>query len=173
MKIVGISGNPYPNSTNLKVLKKIGSELTILGHSFDVIYEVKELPLFNPQTEFQERYEIVNQMRNKIKAADFLIIVSPEYMGGVPAILKNALEWMLSEATLMQKPVAFVIHSPIGKHAVEALNRHLSIMGAELKDEWQLLISYNKRRQRDDGWFKDEAINEQVKTFIQNINSKP
>ncbi|WP_414044381.1 NADPH-dependent FMN reductase [Macrococcus animalis] len=171
MKIVGISGNPYANSTNLKVLEKVGAELESQGHTFEVIHEVKDLPLFNPQTEYQEHYDIVNQMRAKVKEADFLVIVSPEYMGGVPAILKNALEWMLSEATLMQKPTAFVIHSPIGKHAVEALNRHLSIMGATLKEEWQLLISYNKRIERKDGWFQDDSVNDQLKAFIQNVST--
>lgn len=170
MKIVGISGNPYENSTNLKVLEKIGQELEVKGHTFEVIHEIKELPLFNPQTEYQEYYSVVNQMREKVKNADFLVIVSPEYMGGVPAILKNALEWMLSESTLMQKPTAFVIHSPIGKYAMEALNRHLSIMGATLTDEWQLLISYNKRIEREDGWFQDETINDEVKTLIQSIS---
>lgn len=171
MKIVGISGNPYENSTNLKVLEKIGSELKAKGHLFEVINEIKDLPLFNPQTEYQEYYPIVNQMREKVKDADFLIIVSPEYMGGVPSILKNALEWMLSESTLMQKPTAFIIHSPIGKYAMEALNRHLNIMGATLKEEWQLLISYNKRIEREDGWFQDEVVNKQVKSFIQSISN--
>lgn len=170
MKIAGISGNPYAASTNLKVLEKIGAELVNNGHTFEVIHEVKDLPLFNPQTAYQNHYEIVNQMRNKINAADFVVIVSPEYMGGVPAILKNALEWMLSEATLMHKPVAFVIHSPIGTHAVEALNRHLRIMGADLNEEWQLLISYNKRIERADGWFQDETVNDQLKALIKHVS---
>lgn len=170
MKIVGISGNPYPRSTNLGVLEKIGGELEKAGHTFEVIHSIKDLPLFNPQTEYQEYYEVVNQMREQIKAADFVVIVSPEYMGGVPAILKNALEWMLSEATLMQKPVAYVIHSPHGRLAYEALNTHLKISGAITQDTLKLLISYNKRLQKEDGWFEDEVINKQLKALIQNIS---
>lgn len=170
MKIVGLSGNPYINATNLKILEKIGEELKLLGHEFEVIHAIKDFPLFNPQAEYQERYDIVNHTRDNIKDADFVVITTPEYIGGVPAILKNALEWMLSESTLIQKPVAYIVHSPIGDYAFEALHRHLNIMGANLKNEWKLLISYDKRTQKKDGWFEDEDVNRQFKAFIKNID---
>lgn len=90
MKIVGLSGNPYSNATNLKVLEKISNELKLSGHEFEIIHAIKDFPLFNPQKEYQEKYDIVNYTCDNIK---------------------SALEWMLSESTIIQKPVVYIVSS--------------------------------------------------------------
>jgi NAD(P)H-dependent FMN reductase len=62
-------------------------------------------PLFEERLPFQESpSEAVLDFSSKIKAADGIIIVTPEYNGGFPASLKNAIDLLTAE--WRRKPVA-------------------------------------------------------------------
>lgn len=56
----------------------------------------------------------VTAMGDAIRAADGLIIVSPEYNYSVPGVLKNAIDWLsrLPEQPFKQKPVLIQSASP-------------------------------------------------------------
>lgn len=58
---------------------------------------------------------------NRVKAAEGVLIVTPEYNHGPPAVLKNALDWVGRE--WLDKPVAFVSYGSTagGARAVEQL----------------------------------------------------
>jgi len=64
-------------------------------------------PLFNERLKYLESPtpEIID-FAEKIKSADGVIIIAPEYNGGYPASLKNAVDLLTSE--WRRKPVAFV-----------------------------------------------------------------
>ncbi len=64
-----------------------------------------ELPHFNPDLESKE-LPVVTRFREAIKAADGLILSSPEYAHGVPGSLKNALDWLVGGSEMVGKPVA-------------------------------------------------------------------
>jgi len=64
-------------------------------------------PLFNERLKFMESPSAdVIDFSEKIKSADGVIIISPEYNGGSPASLKNAIDLLTDE--WYRKPVAFV-----------------------------------------------------------------
>jgi chromate reductase len=53
-----------------------------------------ELPLYNGDLEQDGRYpEPVEAWRERIRAADGLLIASPEYNHGLTGVLKNAIDW--------------------------------------------------------------------------------
>jgi NAD(P)H-dependent FMN reductase len=84
---------------NLLGEMKIGVEiLDLLKYNF---------PLFNERLKYQESptREMID-FAEKIKSADGVIIICPEYNGGYPASLKNAVDLLTSE--WHRKPVAFV-----------------------------------------------------------------
>ena len=64
-------------------------------------------PLFNERLKFQESPspEMID-FSDKIKSADGVIIITPEYNGGYPASLKNAIDLLTDE--WRRKPVVFV-----------------------------------------------------------------
>lgn len=64
-------------------------------------------PLFNERLKFQESPspEMI-EFADKIRSADGVIIISPEYNGGPPASLKNAIDLLTDE--WRHKPVGFV-----------------------------------------------------------------
>jgi NAD(P)H-dependent FMN reductase len=64
-----------------------------------------DFPLFNERLGFQEfPLPAVIEFAEKIRSADGIIIVTPEYNGGYPASLKNAIDLLYDE--WYHKPVA-------------------------------------------------------------------
>lgn len=61
------------------------------------------------------------EFAGRLSRADALVIVSPEYNGGYPAVLKNALDYVLPE--LKRKPVAIVTVSGGNFGGIEALQQ--------------------------------------------------
>lgn len=73
------------------------------------ILDLKEFnfPIFEERLKFQtDPSEKAKLFSKKIKAADAVIIVSPEYNGGYPASIKNAIDLLVKE--WYHKPVGLV-----------------------------------------------------------------
>ncbi len=89
-------------------------------------------PLFNERLKHQDRplKEAVD-FSGRIRRADGVVIISPEYNGGSPASLKNAVDLLVEEWN--KKPVAFVTVSDgmfAGTQAIISLQFSLSKLGA-------------------------------------------
>lgn len=64
-----------------------------------------DFPLFHNRLNIQkDPADNLLEFSSKIKKADGIIIVTPEYNGGIPAALKNAIDVLLDE--WMKKPIA-------------------------------------------------------------------
>jgi len=89
-------------------------------------------PLFNERLKYQESpTQGMISFSEKIKSARGVIIISPEYNGGPPASLKNAVDLLTDE--WRRKPVAFVTVSDgnfAGTQAVIPLQFTLWKLGA-------------------------------------------
>jgi chromate reductase len=73
------------------------------------IYEgLRELPHFDQDFE-KDPPEVVKALKARVKAADGLLFVTPEYNHSIPGPLKNAIDWLSRPAghnSLAHKPVA-------------------------------------------------------------------
>ena len=66
---------------------------------------VYQFPVFNERLKYQENpSEKVLEFAAKVKSADGIIIVTPEYNGGYPASLKNVIDLLYAE--WRRKPIA-------------------------------------------------------------------
>jgi chromate reductase, NAD(P)H dehydrogenase (quinone) len=70
-----------------------------------------DLPHFNPDLETTE-IPAVMDLKAQVKWADGLLICSPEYAHGVPGVLKNALDWLVSDEDFAGKPIALLNRPP-------------------------------------------------------------
>ena len=66
------------------------------------------MPLYNADIQAEGFPAAVNALGDAIRAADGVIIVTPEYNYSVPGVLKNAIDWVsrLKDQPFANKPVA-------------------------------------------------------------------
>ena len=85
--------------------------------------DLDKLPHFNPNLKDENNFPlIVKAFFEKIKNADGVLICTPEYVFSPPAVLKNALEWTVSETIFSYKPTALLVASGLGEKTFESLD---------------------------------------------------
>lgn len=102
--ILGLCGSLRKASVNRAFLGAF-QQLLPDGSSLEIYPDLGQIPIFNPDDEPRPP-KIVKQLRQNIRAADAIIIASPEYAHGVTGVMKNALDWMVASGEFMSKPVA-------------------------------------------------------------------
>lgn len=81
------------------------------------IVEICDLPFYNEDIDNENPPASYTTFREKIRASDAILIVSPEYNRSVPAVLKNALDVgsrPYGKSVWNEKPTAVVTASPGG-----------------------------------------------------------
>jgi chromate reductase len=130
MQILAISGSLRAASSNAAVLRA-AALLAPPGVEVMVYSGLGELPHFNPDDDDTPGPAVL-QWRALLRAADGLLISSPEYAHGVPGALKNALDWVVGSGELEHKPLGLLNTSPRATHAHASLFETLRIMSARL-----------------------------------------
>ncbi len=106
MKFVGIVGTNATQSTNRQLLQYMQRHFE--QQATIEICEIKDLPAFN-EPDDRTAPSTVQQLSDKINAADGVIFATPEYDHSIPAVLKSAIEWLsYTTRPLINKPVMIV-----------------------------------------------------------------
>ncbi|MGO4939812.1 NAD(P)H-dependent oxidoreductase [Fundicoccus sp. Sow4_D5] len=91
MKLVGLVGSNAEQSYNRTLLQYIAKQF---NDKFELeVVEIKDVPLFN-QSDDQTNTPVIQDLAAKIKAADGVIIATPEHNHTIPAALKSVIEWL-------------------------------------------------------------------------------
>jgi len=98
------------------------------------------LPHFNPDLEPTEPSSVTD-LRTQVKWSDGLVISSPEYAHGVPGVLKNALDWLVSGEEFIGKPIALFNASPRAIYAQASLTEIVTTMAGRIVPEASLTVS--------------------------------
>jgi FMN reductase len=94
VKIVGINGSLRTDSYSYQALKIAAQKVESLGATVKILdLRQMNLPFCNGTDEYLD-YPDVERLRQSVSEADGLILVTPEYHGGVSGVLKNALDLM-------------------------------------------------------------------------------
>lgn len=91
---------------------------------------IGELPLFNPDRQ-DEAIPALQDWVAEVKNADALVLSVPEYAGGYPGALKNALDWLVNTDAFVEKPFALLKASPRSALAQETLVKVLQTMSGQ------------------------------------------
>ncbi len=90
IRILGIAGSLRHGSYNRAALRA-ASKLVPDGATID-IFELDGIPGFDQDEEQRPPAKIVD-LKRRIREADAILIVTPEYNYSVPGVLKNAIDW--------------------------------------------------------------------------------
>ena len=81
-------------------------------------FDLARIPYFNQDLEDEGNPDPVQELREKIRAYDAVLIATPEYDYAIPGVLTAALDWCLRSrhepTPFRQKPVGIVGTSPGG-----------------------------------------------------------
>jgi len=89
-KVAVLVGSIRPNSTNLQFARAI--EKLALGRlQFDFL-EIGNLPFYD-ETLWENPPTSVVDLKDRIRAADAVLFVTPEFNRSIPGVLKNAIDW--------------------------------------------------------------------------------
>lgn len=139
MQILTISGSARVDSSNTKLLNAITSLCS--QFRFHHYHLLPQLPLFLADDDKAPFPEAVLKWRKVVKDADAIIVATPEYLHNIPALLKNALEWLSSSGELFEKsvlPITFTPHQPRGQKAMQALLNVLNALKARVVGQLDL-----------------------------------
>lgn len=139
IRLLAISGSLRAISTNTTLLKA-ARMLAPEGVRIELYDGLAGLPHFNPDLDVEPPPPAVAAWREAVRAADGLLISSPEYARGVPGSLKNAFDWLVSSDAFPAKPVAFFHASDRGTVSRAALRLILETMAARIVDEAEITL---------------------------------
>ena len=129
-RILALCGSLRAASTNAALLRA-AARLAPVGVAVEIFGGMRDLPLFNPDLE-ADLPAPARRLHHAIAGCDAVLIASPEYAHGVTAVIKNALDWLVSFPPFVDKPVAIFNASPRSVHADASLRETLTTMSARL-----------------------------------------
>lgn len=105
--ILLITGSTRSGSTNTAALRT--AREVAPDDVATVLYEgLAGLPAFNPDDDHDRLDPVVADLRNKISAADAVLVCTPEYAGALPGSFKNLLDWTVGGSEMYGKPTAWI-----------------------------------------------------------------
>lgn len=139
-------------------------------HEFDL----RRLPHYDGDVEATGDPDPVAALKDEVREADALLIVTPEYNSGVPGVLKNAIDWI--SRTYPDAPIGGKIAAIVGatpgrsgtRFAQEHLRQVLDRTGATVIGEPQLLVA----RAGDvikNGMILSEDLKVQLQTVLETL----
>ncbi|GAB3161592.1 NAD(P)H-dependent FMN reductase [Micromonospora sonneratiae] len=141
-----------------------------------------EIPPFNQELEEQPPATVVD-LRERIAAADALLIATPEYNYGVPGVLKNALDWASRPtfpvsvwvSPLAHKPVAIAGAAPTGMGSVRAqlqLRQLFLCTDSAVVAKPEVIITNAQEKFSADGTIKDETTETMLRGLLDALTAK-
>lgn len=126
MNYLFLSGSYHSNSRSLAILENIRKYF--IKQDIE-IPSLNEIPYYCEDLN-KNKPEKVIKLIEKVKSADGIIVCTPEYNHSIPAVLKNAIDWLSRPAynsVLKAKPVAIITQapSPVGGARAQA---HLKLI---------------------------------------------
>jgi chromate reductase len=112
-RVVAIAGSLRRRSYN-RALIEAAEQLAPPGLEIQLV-EIGGLPFYNADLEAKGDPPAVAAYKEAVTGADGLLIATPEYNDGIPAVLSNAMDWgsrLPGRAPLTGKPVALMGASP-------------------------------------------------------------
>ena len=176
MKILAISGSLRAKSYNTSIIRALKN----IDSNIDIYYDLGKLPFFNPDLDnhtlkVDNSPILVQELRKVIASSDALIISTPEYAFEIPGVLKNALDWLVSSAEIVHKPVAIISASTSamgGDKANNVLIKLVKVLTGDTSNQLTLTVPMVNKRIDDKGQIMDSVLIEELHTLLGTLKLK-
>jgi len=169
VSIFGFAGSLRLGSYN-KMLLKTAQELSPENVKIE-IFDIEGIPIFNQDLENKPNDKL-KIFKEKIKAADGLLIVTPEYNYSVPGVLKNAIDAASRPSgtnPFEEKPIG-IMGASIGMIGTARAQYHLRqsmvFLNAYIMNRPEIMVSFAEKKFDQTGRLTDEVSRQKVKEFM-------
>jgi NAD(P)H-dependent FMN reductase len=170
--IIGFSGSLRRKSFNSGLLRA-AVEAMPEGSTLE-IGSIAEIPLYDADVEAADFPAAVTTLKDRIAAADGLLLVTPEYNNGIPGVFKNAIDWLSRPSSDIArvfggKPVAVIGASPGGFGTILSQAAWLPVLRTLGADHWsggRLMVSHAGQAFDAEGNLIDDAVRERLRAFL-------
>jgi chromate reductase len=170
ISILGFAGSLRKGSYN-KSLLKAAIEVAPAGAELE-IFDLEGIPPFNQDLESQPP-EKVKEFKAKIRAADAILIVTPEYNYSIPGVLKNAIDNAsrpYGDNAFDGKPVA-IMGASIGMlgtaRAQYHLRQSLVFLNMYPLNQPEVMVPFAQEKINQNGQVTDQKTREKIKELLE------
>src|SRR5271170_4927352 len=148
IKVLALVGSLRAASINRQIAE-LAAEVAPDDVTVNIFDQLGELPFYNEDIDNEADVPAsVTALRAAAAEADAALVVTPEYNGSIPAVIKNAIDWLsrpFGDGALKDKPLA-VIGGSYGQYggvwAHDETRKSFGIAGARVVDAIKLSVPF-------------------------------
>jgi len=171
--ILGIAGSLRHSSFNAALLRAAAAAAPA-GCTVDIA-SIRGIPLYDGDVEEATGVpEVVETLKERVAAADGLLLVTPEYNNSIPGVFKNAIDWLSRPPADIPRvfggrPVAVIGASPGPFGTLLSQTAWLPVLKTLRTRAWfggRLQVSRAESVFDANGKLVDERVREQLRTLL-------
>lgn len=173
-KILSFAGSLRRASFNKALL---GEAQGLLPEGVELaIFDLEGIPLFNQDLENNPPPK-VSEFKAKIRAADAILIATPEYNYSMPGVMKNAIDWASRPYgdNAFHGKTAAIMGASIGMIATARAQYHLRqtfvFLDVHTINQPEIMVPYAETKFDANGRLTDQNTREKIRELIQNLVS--
>jgi chromate reductase len=170
--ILGFAGSLRKGSYN-KALLRAAAELVPTAAKLEV-FDIEGIPPFNQDLEAYMPQK-VKEFKAKIRAADAILIATPEYNYSMPGVLKNAIDWAsrpYGDNSFDGKPLA-IMGASSGRIGTARAQYHLRqtcvFLNMHPVNKPEVFVTFAHERIDQNGRLTDAGTRERIENLLKNL----
>ncbi|MER7895699.1 NADPH-dependent FMN reductase [Streptomyces sp. NPDC096046] len=176
VRILALVGSLRAGSHN-RQLAEAAVKLAPEGAEVDLFEGLAEIPFYNEDIDVEGSVPATAvKLRAAANAADGLLLFTPEYNGTIPAVLKNAIDWLsrpYGAGALSGKPVV-VVGTAFGQYggvwAHDETRKSVGVAGGKVLEDVKLSIPGSMTRFAETHPADDAEVAEQLTEVIARLH---
>ena len=172
VRILGIAGSLRRQSYN-RALLRAAAQVAPEDATID-IFEIEGIPPFSEDDE-RDPPATVRELKRRVREADAVLFVTPEYNYSIPGVLKNAIDWAsrpYGDSAWSGKPAA-VMGASTGSIGTARAQYHLRQVMVFLNmfplNQPEVMVGAANERFDTVGNLTDEQTREYVRRLVQSL----
>ncbi len=172
IRILGIAGSLRRKSFNraaLRAAQQLVPEDAVLD-----IFELDGIPVFSEDDEPQPPAKVV-EFKKRIREADAILFVTPEYNYSIPGVLKNAIDWAsrpYGDSAWTDKPAAIMGASvgTLGTARAQYHLRHVFVfLNVHAVNQPEVMIANATQNFDSEGKLTNETTKNLIRQLLANL----